>query len=250
MRNILTPRFHGSEQSLTLHNDNDAYPLMKGCTKVPCSKLFKTTHTDLYGERKFMDSTAHETIDSVCVYCSSSTQITESYKKTAIELGTGLAEHRYSLVYGGGNLGLMGDVAVSAKNSGGRVTGIIIKKFYDRGLSFTDADRMIVVDTMGSRKRIMREISDGFVALPGGFGTLDELLEVISLKQLHFHNKPVVILNTDGFYRGLIDWIDEAVAEGFIKKKYKNLYYIADSVSDCIEYIAHYLPGEVPEKWV
>ncbi len=188
-------------------------------------------------------------IDSICVYCSSSTRVSEQHKETAGDLGRGIAESGYSLVYGGGNLGLMRDVARSAKSTGGRVTGIIIKKFYERGLAFKDADRMIVVETMDSRKRIMREISDAFISLPGGFGTLDELLEVVSLKQLHFHNKPVVIVNTNGFFDELVQWIEKAVKEDFIKQKYKNLYYVAESVFDCIEYIKRYVPEQVPEKW-
>lgn len=196
-----------------------------------------------------MMESARSTIDSVCVYCSSSIQISDSYKKIARDLGEALAEHGYSLVYGGGNLGLMGEIAVSAKNAGGSVRGIIIKKFHERGFAFKEADRMIVVDTMDTRKRVMRSVSDGFIALPGGFGTLDELLEVVSLKQLHFHSKPVVIMNTDGFYGPLIDWIGEAVEEGFIKKKHKNLYYVAESVQDCIKYIENYRADEVPGKW-
>jgi len=196
-----------------------------------------------------MNSRDRKTVESICVYCSSSTRVSELYKETAGDLGRHIAENGYTLVYGGGNLGLMGDVARSAKSTGGRVTGIIIKKFYERRLAFKDADRTIVVETMDSRKRIMRDISDAFVAIPGGFGTVDELLEVISLKQLHFHNKPVVIVNTNNFFDELIKWIEKAVKEDFIKQKYKKLYHVAESVSDCIEYIMHYLPEEVPEKW-
>jgi len=196
-----------------------------------------------------MSSRDKKTIASVCVYCSSSTRVPEWYKKNAGDLGRHIAESGYSLVYGGGNLGLMGDVARSAKSTGGRVTGIIIKKFYERGLAFKDADRIIVVETMDSRKRIMREMSDAFVAIPGGFGTLDELLEVISLKQLHFHNKPVVIVNTNNFFDELVKWIEKVVKEDFIKQKYKNLYHVAESVSDCIEYIKRYIPEQMPEKW-
>jgi len=184
-----------------------------------------------------MNISDHKTIESVCVYCSSSMRVSEQYQKTAGDLGRHIAKSGYSLVYGGGNLGLMGEVAVSSKSAGGHVTGIIIKKFYDKGLAFKDADRMIVVKTMDSRKRIMRELSDAFIALPGGFGTLDELLEIISLKQLHFHNKPVVIVNTNNFFDKLVQWIEKAVEEGFIKLEYKNLYYVAESISDCIEYI-------------
>ncbi len=188
-------------------------------------------------------------IRSVCVYCSSSTRVPRQYYETAGVLGRLIAENGYSLVYGGGNLGLMGEVARAAKNGGGRVTGIIIKKFHERGLGFTGADRMIVVESMDRRKRIMCDLSDAFISIPGGFGTLDELFEVISLKQLHFHNKPVVIVNTNNFFDELMQWVKKAVEEGFIKQKYRELYYVAESASDCVSYIKQYIQEQVPEKW-
>jgi len=146
---------------------------------------------------------------SVCVYCSSSNTIDDVYPSVAEALGRGLADRGHRLVYGGGNVGLMGVLARTAHKAGASVTGVIPEKLQDReGIAY-DADDLIVTDTMRERKRIMYQEADAFIALPGGFGTLEEFMEVLTLKQLGYHDYPIVLLNADGFFDTLLSFFEE-----------------------------------------
>ena len=185
---------------------------------------------------------------NICVFCASSGNIAPDYFDVASELGKKIANNKDTLVYGGGNIGLMGEVALAVHNNGGKVIGVIPEIFNDRGLAYKDADEMIVTKDMRRRKEMMEMRSDAFITLPGGFGTLEELLEIITLKQIRFHQKPVVILNIKNSYKNLIALFDQLFDDEFIKDKYKSLYYVASDVDDALSYIETYAPQPLPDK--
>lgn len=176
---------------------------------------------------------------NICVYCSSSSTIDKKYFDQATLLGQRLAKKKHTLIYGGGKVGLMGEIASTIKKNQGKVIGIIPKDLQEKELAFKEADELIITKDMRERKKEMEEKSKGFIALPGGFGTLEELLEIITLKQLNFMNKPIVILNVDNFYDNMIKQFDLFYKENFAYDKFnKNkIYHISDNVEDAIDYI-------------
>ena len=186
---------------------------------------------------------------SICVYCSSSDAIQEVYFHAAAELGKLIAESGYELVYGGGNVGLMRAAAEAVHAHGGRVVGVIPGFMRDRGLAYDAADEMVVTSTMRERKAAMESRADAFVALPGGFGTLEEMMEVLTLKQLRRHRKPVVFLNTQGFYDGLQALFEHMFQEQFVSAQSRSLYHFAARPTDVMDYIAGYTYQELPVKW-
>jgi uncharacterized protein (TIGR00730 family) len=173
-------------------------------------------------------------VKSVCVYCGSSGRVAEIYKETARQLGTTLGKRGITLVYGGGRVGLMGIVADAALAAGGPVVGIIPDHLQKLEVEHTKLTELVVVDSMHTRKRMMVERSDGFIVLPGGLGTLDEMFEVLTWKQLRLHDKAIVILNADGYWDGLLGLIDGIVDEGFAQPQHRNLFVVADSVREAI----------------
>jgi len=186
---------------------------------------------------------------TICVYCSSSDRAPEPYVRAAHELAAAMAVHGYNLVYGGASVGLMGRIAFEVRSLGGRVTGVIPQKLANKGLILEGIDECVVTRDMRDRKRIMDERSDAFIALPGGFGTLEELLEIITLKQLQYHNKPVVLLNISGFFDGLITLFERIFNENFARREFSGLYYLAPTVPDAIRYVREYVPPPPVEKW-
>ncbi len=140
---------------------------------------------------------------NICVFCSSSNALDTFYFEEAYELGKRIAENGHRLVYGGANVGLMHHVADTVLKFKGTALGIIPQKIFDRNLGANYIDELVITNTMDERKAIMRDRSDAFIALPGGFGTLEEILEVLTLKQLDYHRKPIVFVNTHGFYNDL-----------------------------------------------
>jgi len=186
---------------------------------------------------------------SVCVYSSSSDAVDRIYFRAAEELGAALAKAGCNLVYGGSNIGLMGAVASAVHGSGGNVTGVIPAAIADHGIAYNMADELIVTDTLRERKRIMEERSDAFVALPGGFGTLEELLEIITLKQLHYHNKAVALLNVDDYYQPLIDLFEHLYSRSFAKADSRNAYEVCTDVPQLMAYLSTYKPPNLKEKW-
>ncbi len=151
----------------------------------------------------------------LCVYCASSTTLDPKYYAAADEVGRGLAANGWGLVYGGGNAGLMGAVARAAKAEGGRVVGIIPDFMMERELAWREADELVVVGSMRERKRIMAERSAGFLALPGGIGTLEEFSEIMTERHLNLTQKPLVLFNQDGFYDDLLRFFERMVRERF-----------------------------------
>ncbi|MEI6572692.1 MAG: TIGR00730 family Rossman fold protein [Alphaproteobacteria bacterium] len=174
---------------------------------------------------------------SICVYCGSGFGTDPAFKIAANELGKSMAEAGARLVYGGGNVGLMGAVAKSVKDHGGTVTGIIPQFLKSREIMFEEADENIVVDDMHTRKRLMFEKSDAFVALPGGVGTLEELVEQLTWAQLGRHTKPIVIADIKGFWRPLITLMAHMRNFEFIRPGLEVSYIVAERAEDIVPMI-------------
>ncbi len=185
----------------------------------------------------------------ICVYCASSDAVADVHFQAAAELGKRLAEGGHSLIYGGGSVGLMGAVARAVHENGGPVVGIIPEALNTIEVAYQDADEMIVTRDMRERKGLMDQYSDVCVTLPGGFGTLDEILEMLTLKQLNYHEKPIIFLNTAGYFNPLRDLFEHLFATKFAKERYRELYYLADSVSDLFAYLDNYEPPEAGSKF-
>jgi len=186
---------------------------------------------------------------NICVFASSSDAVSPDYFDAARDLGRLMGERGYTLIYGGTNVGLMGEVAVSVQNNGGKVIGVIPWFLKDEGISNSSADQLIVTEDMYERKRIMEDLSDAFFALPGGFGTLEEIFEVLTLKQLKRHNKPIIFYNTKGFYDILFEFFDRIYEEKFAKSAYRNTYYVTSDPQDALSYLENYSPTKIPDKW-
>ena len=187
--------------------------------------------------------------DKICVFASSSNKIDEVYFSAAKTLGELIAKKGFDLVYGAGSVGTMFKVATCAKSNGAKVFGVIPEKLTNIGVDWKDCDEYIVTECMASRKKKMRELSNAFIAIPGGFGTLEEILEVITLKQLGYHSKPIVFLDTNDFYSNLLKQFDNFYEQNFARKENKNLYYIAKTPKDAIKYILKYKAAEPVSKW-
>ena len=172
---------------------------------------------------------------SICVFCGASTGSNPVYTEAAETLGRMLAQQDIELVWGAGNVGLMGRLADSAIAAGGRVYGIIPSFMVKRELAHRSATEVVVVGTMHARKAAMAKRADGFIALPGGFGTLDELFEITTWAQLHIHKKPIGLLNVRGFYDPLLTMAQHMSAEGFVKPHHLKLLHVADNPADLLE---------------
>lgn len=177
----------------------------------------------------------------VCVFCGSAKGADPSYAAVADRLGEAIAERGWGLVFGGGHIGLMGVIADAALRTGGEVIGVIPRQLRDKELAHPHATQMHVVDSMHERKALMASLSDAFVALPGGFGTADELFEILTWRQLGIHNKPIALLNHRNYFGAMLEWIDTMLAEGFLKAKYRGLWTVAEAPEDLLERIAHQL---------
>jgi len=186
---------------------------------------------------------------SLCVYCSSSDRLEPKYYAAADEVGREMARREWTLVYGGGKTGLMGTVARGVKTGGGRVVGIIPEFMKARELEFTEADELISVLTMRERKMLMETRADAFLALPGGWGTLEELLEILTLAHLEVLRKPVVILNQDGFYDDLLRLCDRIVAEKFMHATIRGKYAVAQSVAEIFPLLDNWAHQPGDAKW-
>lgn len=173
-------------------------------------------------------------LSTVCVYCGSSSNVRESYKQAARQLGAALVEAGIDLIYGGGDVGIMGITAEAVLSNGGKVTGIIPEFLEKSEIGKDNLTELMVVPSMHIRKQHMAEMSDGFIVLPGGFGTLDELFEILTWRQLSLHNKPIVIVNIDGYWDPLVQMVDHIVAEGFAAEKNLSLIQTVSRVEDVV----------------
>ncbi|XP_020214287.1 cytokinin riboside 5'-monophosphate phosphoribohydrolase LOG1 isoform X1 [Cajanus cajan] len=178
----------------------------------------------------------------ICVFCGSSPGNKSTYKDAAIELGKELVSRNIDLVYGGGSIGLMGLVSQAVYDGGRHVIGVIPKTLMPREITGETVGEVMAVADMHQRKAEMARHSDAFIALPGGYGTLEELLEVITWAQLGIHDKPVGLLNVDGYYNSLLSFIDKAVEEGFISPKARHIIVSAPSTKELVKKMEEYFP--------
>jgi uncharacterized protein (TIGR00730 family) len=188
-------------------------------------------------------------IRKLCVFCGSSSGNDPVYSGAAQSLGRMLVRRGVGLVYGGGSVGLMGVLADAVLAAGGEVTGVIPSALAAKEIQHTGLTHSHVVDNMHARKALMNELSDAFVALPGGYGTLEELFEVVTWAQLGLHSKPVGLLNVVGYFDGLLGCIDSAVAEGFIKPEHRRLLISGSEPDALLDALARYQAPDV-EKWI
>jgi uncharacterized protein (TIGR00730 family) len=185
----------------------------------------------------------------VCVFCGSSTGNRPAYLDAAREIGRALVRRRIGLVYGGGCVGLMGELADTVMQAGGAVIGAIPEALVAREVAHRGITELIVVRSMHERKATMAELSDAFIALPGGFGTFEEFCEVITWSQLGLHRKPCGLLNVEGYYDPLLDLFDSAVTEGFVQEPSRRLVLQASDPDTLLDLLAGYRPPHV-EKWI
>lgn len=171
-------------------------------------------------------------ISSVCVYCGSHKGDDPKWRRAAERLGRGLAERHIGLVYGGGTIGLMGEIADAALAAGGRVTGIIPEHLDTHEIGHRGVSELLVVESMHQRKRLMFEKSDAFVILPGGIGTLDETFEIVTWRQLHLHDKPIVVVNQEGYWTPFLALLDHIIARDFASVGIRRLFQVVDDVDE------------------
>ena len=186
---------------------------------------------------------------SLCVYASSSQTLAEEHYQAAAESGRAMGKLGFDLVFGAGQVGTMGVIAEAVQKEGGSVTGVIPERLNLKGVVYERCNSLIVTPDMRSRKRKMEELADGFLAMPGGFGTLEELLEIITGKQLGYHQKPIVIYNLNGFYDLLLKQFQKNIRENFAKPIHENLYYVSDNAQEALHYFKSYCPQPIEPKW-
>ena len=176
-------------------------------------------------------------IQSVCTYCASSTKIAPCYFQAAEELGRLLAQEKIQIINGAGNIGLMAAISDAALQAGGKVTGVIPHFMIEQGWNHIGLTQTIAVENMHERKQTMADLSDAVIALPGGCGTLEELLEIITWKQLGLYLDPIVILNTNHFFDPLLNMLDKAIAENFMRNQHGKIWLVADEPAEAIQLI-------------
>ena len=187
-------------------------------------------------------------IKSIAVYCGSSKGVNPIYEKSAIELSDFMVDHGIRLVNGGGSVGLMGVMADRVLELGGAAVGVIPLSLKDKEVAHLGMTELIVTPDMHSRKMTMVQYSDAFIAIPGGFGTLDELFETLTWAQLHLHSKPIGILNINGYFNSLLQQLDLFIKEGFLKKEARALLYVEETPAALLKHFLHH-QGIVETKW-
>ncbi len=185
----------------------------------------------------------------ICVYCSSSSAVDGVYVQAAQRLGEEIAARGHGLIYGGSSVGLMGTVARAVHAGGEKVIGIIPEAMARRDIAYTNADELVLTDSMAERKLGMIARADAFVALPGGFGTLEELLELLTLQQLGSAKGNIVILNTAGFYDLLLQHFERLYSQRFAKSDFRSLYSVSEDVVDALDWLESHDAGALPSKW-
>lgn len=187
-------------------------------------------------------------MENICIFAASSAALEEKYIHAAYTLGRLFAEKGFGLVFGGGRTGLMGACARGVKEAGGRAIGVIPERLNVPGIPYEGCDELIVTRDMHERKARMESMSMGYVALPGGFGTLEELMEVLTLNQLGYLKAPVVILNQDGFYQQLIAQLNTFVKRGFTNQAYLGLFTVAQTPEEAVEQLTRFRLPDLPDK--
>lgn len=177
---------------------------------------------------------------NICVYGAASKTIDKKYIEAGEDLGRKIAFRGHSLVYGAGATGMMGAVSRGVEEKSGSVTGVVPEFFTNEEVLNVDCTKLIRTKTMRERKQIMEDLSDAFIVAPGGIGTFEEFLEILTLKQLNRHDKPIVLFNSYGFYNGMIAMLDEAIKGNFINEECKNLYPAFENADEILDYIENY----------
>jgi len=185
----------------------------------------------------------------ICVFCGSSMGFNPVYREKAAELGKELAEHGCELLFGGGSVGLMKIVADVMMEKHCKVTGTITQHLLDMHVGHSGIDELIVVETMAERKKVLEDMADGFIAMPGGIGTMDEFFETYVLSQLRVFDKPVALYNVNGYYDGIVQFIDHIVEEGFMRKEHAENLIVSDDPKELLEKMEQFQPADV-KKWV
>ncbi len=185
---------------------------------------------------------------SICVFCASASGLDEVYLESARLLGKEIGRRGHRLVYGGGNVGLMREVAASVHDAGGEVFGAIPRSLVERELAYGPADELVVTETLRERKAEMDNRADAFVALPGGFGTMEELLEVLTLRQLNLHDRPIVLVNVNGFWDPFLAMVRAMNAQGFAREGEGSLFVVATSSEEAIDLVEAAANGDRPRR--
>lgn len=185
----------------------------------------------------------------ICIFCGSSMGFDPIYREKAAELGRAMAEQQCELLYGGGSVGLMKIIADVMLENKCKVTGTITEHLMDMEVGYDEIDELIVVDSMAERKKILEDMADGFIAMPGGLGTMDEFFEAFVLSQLRVFDKPVALYNVNGFYDDIIHFIDHAAKEGFIRKEHAYNLIVSDDPKELLKKMEQFEPTDV-NKWV
>ena len=188
-------------------------------------------------------------IESVCVYCASSANIDPAFTPIAQELGKLIAQHIGTLVFGGNAVGLMKTVADSVKQHNGRVIGITPQLMHDRGITYPKCDQLLITPDMRTRKAKMEQLADAFITLPGGLGTLEELFETLTHRQLGYHNKPIVIINALNFFDPLNELLEHMREHRFAKPESANLCHTAPDPKSAIDYLLNHTTPQPTDKW-
>lgn len=189
-------------------------------------------------------------IKSICVFCGSSIGLMPEYTHAARELGTLMARKGITLVYGGSNIGLMRSIADACLLEGGHVIGIMPRGLIDREVAYTELKEFHVVESMSLRKQKMADLSDAFIALPGGIGTLDEIFEVMSWNQLEIMEKPMALLNTSGYYDHLVKFLDYTVQQRFVRPEHRDNLLVNPDPAQLLEGIEVFKAQKVDSKWI
>lgn len=190
-------------------------------------------------------------MNKISVFCGSSPGARSEYVETAKQLGLALVERNIGLVYGGASVGIMGKLAETVIAAGGEVIGVIPVALVDKEVAFEGLPDLRVVNSMHERKAMMADLSDGFVALPGGLGTIEEFLEAITWAQLGMHTKPCGVLNVCDYFRSLMDFLDRAVAEKFIRAEHRSMVLLDEDPNALLDQFEHYVPPKVDKaKWI
>lgn len=188
-------------------------------------------------------------IESICVYCGSSSRAGERHFEAARRTGSLIARRGARLVYGGAHVGLMGVLADAALEAGGRVCGVIPRALVDREVAHGRLTEQHVVESMHDRKALMSDLAGAFLALPGGFGTLDELFETLTWAQLRFHSKPVGLLNVDGYFDGLLAFCDRAVKDGFLHPAHRDMIHVGEDPELLLDAMDRHVPADAGKWW-
>ncbi|MBO6026990.1 MAG: TIGR00730 family Rossman fold protein [Bacteroidales bacterium] len=185
----------------------------------------------------------------ICIFCGSSMGFNPIYREKAAELGQAMVNHQCELLYGGGSVGLMKIIADVMLENKCKVIGTITSHLMDMDVGYNDIDELIVVDSMAERKKILEDMADGFIAMPGGLGTMDEFFEAFVLSQLRVFDKPVALYNVNGFYNDILGFINHAVKEGFVRQEHAQGLIISDDPDYLLKKMEQFQPTDV-KKWV